>query len=328
MNLILTNKCNKGCPYCFAHEYRGEFLKEFDFDNLKELINNKINGQVKLLGGEPTQYSHFKELLEFLSEKRRNTTLISNFLFSEEIRNLILNNIQNTNMSYLANATDLDKLNRLDIWSKNYNEIYSYLYQFDKEENLSIGITLEKERTLEYYISYLINLKESILNIERLRISLNFPGEDSSKIPNLYIKDYESGRKIIGIIQWCINNNIEPSLDCIIFPCMFENKEEFKFMKRFLSKYKFKCMGAPSDVFENGIVSYCYPLKNHVKIDIKNYKNESMVYDSLKSQYTIINSLVDLPEECKECIFKENNICNGVPLCLRNLSDIDIPDFY
>lgn len=53
-----------------------------------------------------------------------------------------------------------------------------------------------------------------------------------------------------------------------------------------------------------------------------------MVYDSLRSQYQIVNSLVELPEECKKCAFKENEICRGIPLCLRNLSNVDIPDFY
>ena len=81
MNYIITNNCNKGCPYCFAHENRVNDPNSFmSLEQFEKLIN-KSKSQVKLLGGEPTQHPQFKELIQLLVDKKRPFTLISNFLF-------------------------------------------------------------------------------------------------------------------------------------------------------------------------------------------------------------------------------------------------------
>ena len=66
------------------------------------------------------------------------------------------------------------------MWSKNYNEIYSELYKKDMEEEISIGLTIYN-KDLDYYINYLNFLIKNTIAIERLRISLSFPGNKEDK---------------------------------------------------------------------------------------------------------------------------------------------------
>lgn len=37
---------------------------------------------------------------------------------------------------------------------------------------------------------------------------------------------------ILCIYEWCLEHHITPSPDCILFPCLFNNKEEYKFIKK------------------------------------------------------------------------------------------------
>jgi len=325
MNFIITTHCNKGCPYCFAHENRKHDPNSYmDIEKFKRLVKKSKGSRVKLLGGEPTEHPQFKEIVDFLILNKIPFTLISNFLFSEEILNIILNAISRVSVTFLVNATDLDVSDRMKKWSYNYNTIYKKLYKMNKEEAISIGFTLFK-KDLKYYLNYLDFVKENILNIERIRLSIAFPGNKEDKGNFFVINNKEIGNIFLGLIKKIINMGIRPSLDCILFPCMFNNKEEFKFVKRFLDKTKFKCgEGAPTDLFPDETISYCYPLKEAIKLDFNDYNNPKAVNENLLTKYKIIDSIVQKPKECLACNFFKQGMCAGPCLGFYDLSEISL----
>ena len=131
------------------------------------------------------------------------------------------------------------------------------------------------------------------------------------------------GKKIVSIVYKTINSFIKPSIDCIILPCMFENKEEIKLIKKFAEKVRFKCgNGAPTDIFSDNTVSYCYPLRETVKINTNKYNNLIESSEALISTYKIIDSLVEKPEECKQCSYFKSRECDGPCLGFYNIKNI------
>ena len=330
MNLILTKKCNKGCPYCFAHQSRVEDPNcEMNLNQVLAIIEKYKDSSIKLLGGEPTCHPQFMEIIDSILEKRKGITLISNFLFNDKIKNFIIKKIsQGANIHFLVNSTDLDVRDRIKIWSNNYRDIYNLLYSLDKVENISCGITIYEKNDVEYYIQYLDFLYENVPNIERLRISINFPGDEDKKDVYSIINNKTLGNIILCIFEWCVQHHITPSPDCILFPCLFNNKEEFKFIQRYSSKdLRFKCgyNGAPMDVFADGTVSYCYPLKNVIDLKMKEYNSVSEIQSALNVEYQISKSKICLPEECSNCEFKKCGMCEGPCLAFYHLKDLDIP---
>lgn len=332
MNLILTKKCNKGCPYCFAHQSRIEDpLCEMSLDQVTALIDTYNSKSIKLLGGEPTCHPQFKEIVEFLINRKKQFTLISNFLFSEDIRDFLLQKLtQGANIHFLVNSTDLDIQNRMTIWKNNYNCIYSLLYSYNKEEDISCGITLYEKNSAEYYEEYLDFLYENTSNIEILRVSLNFPGDENRKNANDVINNKQLGEKLLRVFNWCLTHHITPSPDCILFPCLFNNKEEFKFIKKYSNKdLRFKCgyTGAPADVFADGIVSYCYPLKGAIDLQLKDYESADEIQTAFLTEYQIAKSKVQLPKNCLTCDFLKSKICDGPCLAFYHLKDLDLPNW-
>jgi len=314
MNFAITLECNKGCPYCFARETRNhDPEREMTLGAFKQYLAKLAPGAyVKLLGGEPTIHPHFKDFVEEALAQNREIVIISNFLFNDDVLEFIKSKIPTGKLAFLVNSTDLNLDNRIERFSKNYNEIYKVSYQYDREEYISCGITFINEN-LERYMAYLDFLASHLIKIERLRFSLNFPGspEDKNKFFFLNNKDY--GNLFLGMTNKCVSMGITPSIDCIVFPCMFSNKEEMKYLRKFAQMVRTKCEGpdAPSDIFPDGTISFCYPLRERIKVDTTKHSTleEAMKESSLK--YAVMESTITPPEICQSCEFKRRGFCNG-----------------
>lgn len=323
MNFIITTDCNKGCPYCFAAQHRKEHQHQYmDLDLIKKFLDKTERKHIKLLGGEPTLHPQFQEILEELKKREKTVTLISNFLFNDDVKDVIIDYAHNVDMTFLINSTNLDQHDRIKQFSKNYNEIYRYLYKYDKEENLSCGYTLENDKDWQYYVQYTDFLSQHLLKIERLRLSLPFPGNRDEKNNFYFINNTDLGEKFLILVKKILNIGAIPSLDCIIFPCMFNNKEEFKYIKKFLGKTKFICESptGPADLFPNENLIYCYPLKDVIKINTKKYNTLEEAGDELGMRYALIEQQILPPPECTQCKFYKR-ICNGPCLGFYDLTE-------
>ena len=73
MNILLTNICNRSCPYCFA---KGKLISEkpllrsyIQLKDLKIIINflkKSKQNTAGILGGEPTLHPEFKKIITIL----------------------------------------------------------------------------------------------------------------------------------------------------------------------------------------------------------------------------------------------------------------------
>lgn len=327
MNYIITKKCNKGCPYCFAMNSRNDdptsFISVEEFKKLLDKDNDKGN-MIKLLGGEPTQHPYFRDIVNSLIEKGKGMSLISNFLFREEVLDIILDAMDRTKVSFLVNSTNLDEKNRIGLWSKNYTTVFNKLYSRNLEEVISAGITIEEEKGAAYYYEYLTWLLKSVPKIERLRVSINFPGQIEDKDPYRIINNKNLGEIFLTIIQFCLDNYILPSLDCVIYPCIFNNKEELKVAQKFMQKYETVCSGSPSDLFPDRTISHCYPLKESIKVNYDKYRTSEEAVGDLTTRYKVIEGMIPPPEECLKCLYFKMNACKGPSLCFYDLSNINV----
>lgn len=82
VNLHITERCNYGCRYCFAHFGRNKdlTLKEWQriIDNLSS--SEKVSG-INFAGGEPMLYKDFPALVEYAKRSGFKVSIISNGFF-------------------------------------------------------------------------------------------------------------------------------------------------------------------------------------------------------------------------------------------------------
>lgn len=323
MNFIITSNCNKGCSYCFAAGDRTHDIKsDMSIEQFNKFIDRThTSNKIKLLGGEPTQHKKIIEFLNILKERNRDVILITNLLFNDEILNFLLDYTKNNRINFLINSTDLDSKGRMKLFSKNYNALYNSAYEFDREEQMSCGITIDNNLSLEYYLNYLDYLRKNLSNIERLRVSISFPGSKEDKGPEKLINNKELGAKVLAVVYKAVSMGITPNIDCIVVPCLFNNKEEEKYIRKFSDNARYKCDGAPTDIFTDETASYCYPLRETVKVEIDKYKNLGQVSEALRIKYNILKANITLPEACKSCIHRELNRCEGPCLGFYDLDE-------
>jgi organic radical activating enzyme len=324
MNLIITTKCNKGCSFCFA---KNDDHQEMSLDTFRRILDKieetkKVEGveeiPVKLLGGEPTAHKNFVQFLEEIEKRNLQAVIVSNFLFREEIRYKIADFIAKVETYILVNASNLND-SIINKWADNYNTIYSYSRMMDIEERINCGYTFEESKNWEYYINYTDYLLKNIYKIENLRMSMQFPGFRDNKENFYFINNKELGKKFFMTARKAIDVGAGPLIDCIVYPCMFENWEEYKFVRKFCLNFNTKCPSPANDVFPDYKAIYCYPLKNNISINSKDL-TVIETEEALINKYGDLKSKINLPETCKTC--RHLNIdqsCNGPCLAFFDL---------
>jgi len=305
-NIILTKDCNKNCSYCFAQKGKDETMSLSMYSSILDKIDSK---HIQLLGGEPTLHPQFGEVLSLAFNKIESITLISNFLFSDEILTILVSFIKKNphKIVFLVNATDLDVGNRMNIFKKNYNKIYETLYLYDQEQKIVCGLTIDENKTHSYYLNYIDFLLENIV-IEKMRISLRFPGDDKNNF--YFINNTTLGDIIVFIVKKLMNENILTHLDCIHFKCMYSSKEEYKFLNKFLKDSKNSiCNLCPADFLPNGEVIHCYPCSD-MKINQSDFKTEGEIKNNLMNIYKTKEVITTPLKACLECKYFKKS-CNG-----------------
>ena len=114
MNVLLTNKCNRQCKYCFAEERvyyqsRGRgppksspsYISRENFGKVLNFARDSKQHRISLLGGEPSLHPEFDRILQRAWDEMFNLTVFTNGIWSEEAIAFVEK----------ANITDNRKLN-------------------------------------------------------------------------------------------------------------------------------------------------------------------------------------------------------------------------
>lgn len=283
-----------------------------DLEKVKHYIDLAIkeNNNFKLLGGEPTDYPYFKEVLEYIQENKvREFLLVTNLLFKEDIRNLLKEfTIKNRNViSFLLNSTDLEFSDRMKRFEENIDAISA------SKNNITLGITLDASKTVEYYKDYLKKYIYPLRNkvSSRFRLSIAFPGEGEDKDYHRVVNNKEYGNMFYEVYKDLNENGYNISVDCVTFPCMFTDQQR-DYIKRVSEKKDMRnlhiCKNPAIDVFADGSVSYCYPTKW-----IKEEMGQSVyeVNTKVDMQYYKFEKKAKKPKECLTCNFYLDKVCKG-----------------
>jgi len=95
MNILLTNRCNRRCSYCFAQERVSsdagslerpapEFIDIADFERALGFAKKGGQRSIGLLGGEPSLHPRFEELLELAWSHKLHTKVFTNGLWRQQ----------------------------------------------------------------------------------------------------------------------------------------------------------------------------------------------------------------------------------------------------
>ena len=319
VNIMLTYRCNRNCDYCFAKGQEKKFPEEMSMENFSKLLEwlKKINRGVlwvSLLGGEPTQHSRIKEILELLKEARNErifTRLFTNGIFSHTL----IKSLDETIVNYIVNYNPLDQ--------------YTPKEKKLLLQNLKILKRLNKKIALSYTINeknldYTFILKAAKAFNASIRFDFSHPSSDKSNIFFTIQKDKEIAPIVVKFIKEAVKQGIDLGMDCCVPLCIFK-KEDLKFIRAHVKHMIGVCgpaMDINPDLSMYNCLAYNLKIKNVLEFSSLKEIEEYFLKRTRKLRWEVPT----LPE-CRNCEYWLTKQCQGGCLGLKVMAQNGIKSF-
>jgi len=325
-NLLLTESCNRSCPYCFAKDYmqstENDFLSWDDLIYVVDFLEASGEKRISLLGGEPTIHPKFVDFVKYLNQRGSTTNVFTNGIVSnnhlEEFKTY-LSDIPKNKFYFTCNVNHPDICSEKELLqTSKFFEIFG--------ERISLSLNVYKpDFDWQYAIDYIekFNLKKHI----RLGITHPIPGE-----VNLSIKKTDMpamAKRIMFYIDKLDEKKISLGFDCGMPLCLFSDEDLGKLYKNAGHKLRFDC-GIPVDIGPQLDVWSCFPLSNFNKKSIYDFDSLQEIKDFYnKHNKKIREKGYGLFAECKTCHHFKTGICAGGCLAhiINNFSKEEMEEF-
>lgn len=307
-NVLLTEKCVRSCPYCFAKKH----MEESDntmmrWDNLIYVLDffhaNKQNS-ISYLGGEPTIHPDFINIIEYTLKRRFKVCVFTSGVIPKII---------------------VDKLYRTIEKNKDFESIH-FICNINKPKNTS-------EREWKLIEQFFIKFSNSIVqgfNIFEESFDLTFLFHNIAKYGlanhlriGLAHHIYNANNKCItpvkyefivtrlaSFLPYFNSNKVTLGLDCGFPLCVFPDEILGKFYK---AKASFQWNCSPViDIGPDLTIWPCFPLchlKEKSLLEFNNFNEINEYFIKLVGEKRKGNKGAFL--ECDICHYQENGLCSG-----------------
>ena len=310
-NILLTQRCVRKCPYCFADKHMAESSPDemMSWENLiylADLMMNSGEQHFPLLGGEPTLHPEFNGFVAYLLERGFNINVFTSGILKdstlEEAAGMFLN-VPKERLYFTMNINNPDQTKTPEA------EIES-ARRFMKIFGERIGPGFNIYRT-DYELDFLFQLINEFNLNRTIRIGLTHPivGQKNSFIG---IDDIDTIiERLFSYIPQFERYRIRPGLDCGFPMCKFTDDQLAWLYKFTGAHYRFGC-GPVVDIGPDMMVWPCFPLSSFRKRSIFEFNSIKEVVD----YYFDIHGKIKVESggiylECDNCMHREEGFCRG-----------------
>lgn len=312
-NVLLTNRCNRTCPYCFAKkEMADSSANRLSWENLIYIADFLLKSgekRIALLGGEPTTHPDFVDFVCYLYEREFEICVFSNGIMSDarlgEVKKY-LTEIPAERLSFVCN---LNNPNQTPAPFEETRKINNFLeimgpwvipgfniYRTDFELNFIFDMVLRygMKRTL------------------RLGMTHPLPNQE-----NGYIRPEDIGtisERLYSFKPLLDKLRIKPGLDCGFPICKF-NDDQLGWLFRLSGSAKFQC-GPAIDIAPDMSVYSCFPLSAFHRKSLFEFDNLQQIteyYACILGK--IREELPGIYDECDGCVHRDEGLCSGGGVC-------------
>ena len=318
MNLIITDRCNRACPYCFAQEKvrlsEGKvgmrFLSLPDLQYCLEFLKRSRRRDLKLLGGEPTMHPEFIQIVEQALSHRIKVLVFTNGLWSTEVADYVAQN-RNSSFTFLFNV------NELHLQSRWENERQAETLKLAGPRG-RIGFNLYRTDFDLRFVEGLIDRFDLTREV-RLGIAHPIAGHD-----NHYVADRDLpmvGERLLNQLDELQRKDILVSLDCGLPLCMFPEELLGKLVTCAKPGVYSQCHPI-IDVGPDLTAWPCFPLSNLLNVNLRDFPSDFELTEYYDRKLAGIRNIGSM-EKCLECRFRKRGQCCGgcIARTLRNWED-------
>jgi radical SAM protein with 4Fe4S-binding SPASM domain len=308
-NVLLTQRCVRSCPYCFAKKHMGSAIPDDiiaweDIVYIADLLIESGNRSISLLGGEPTLHPDFSEIVLYLNARGLHTHVFTSGIMSESTFATVkakLGKLPKTLLTWVCNVNDPSQSPQSEL-----RLVRRFLSDFSTQASLGFNI-YAPDFDLRFLIDYInaFGLERHI----RLGLAHPIPGE-----MNQYLRKEDLPRmaqKIMDVLPDMRRFKIEPGFDCGFPYCMFNDEQIGKLYAVMRERLRFSC-GPAIDISPDMSVWSCFPLSNVSKRSLYEFNSIHEVHEHYEDMGRRIRMEASgLFEECDTCPHREQGLCSG-----------------
>ncbi len=316
-NILLTQKCVRSCPYCFAKKHMADSPPEdvLSWENLiyiADLMEVSGDKGVSLLGGEPFLHPLAIDFTLYLLERNFHVNIFTSGIMSDKTfreAEKALSKIHPDRLSFVCNLnapgdTPPSELKR----TKRFLESFGHM--------TGLGFNIYKcDFDMEFLFKAIneFGLKRHI----RIGLAHPIPGEK-----NIHIKMDDMPKvaeRFISYAPLFERFRIDPGFDCGVPMCIFSDDQLGRLFKINKGNLKFGC-GPALDIGPDMTVWACFPMSRYQKKSIFDFNSTQDIfkfYQDLHGKARIEAGGVF--EKCDTCRYREDGVCAGGCLA-HNLS--------
>ena len=310
-NILLTQKCVRSCPYCFAKKQMGEgdsgdVLKWEDLVYLADMFLAGGRKEMRFLGGEPTLHPAFADFTAYSLVRGFSVMVFTSGIMSAKVTDDIRRVFKTVpqaakNVSFLCNLNDPE----LSPAAEN-RRVEEFLEEFGAWVQPGFNI-YRKDFSLDFLFGYInrYGLKRS------MRLGMTHPilRENNSYIA---IEDMPViADRLLRYLPLFERHDVVPSFDCGFPMCLFTDEQLGKLFKTSKGTMSFTC-SAPIDIGPDMSVWPCFPLsaaRRKSAYEFESYSQMREYYGGFLRE--IRQEAGGIYEKCDTCSWRKTELCAG-----------------
>jgi MoaA/NifB/PqqE/SkfB family radical SAM enzyme len=310
MNLIITDKCNRSCPYCFArrkiqsktdigNKSTGPIHISFkNFVKCLEFLERNSRGKLKILGGEPTLHPNFEEMISYTLDSGFSIIVFTNGLWPRSVQKFFEKTAKTEKVNFIFN------INEPEMQTARENSLQAESLRIAGNRGL-IGFNIYREEFSLQFIPELIN-KFSLKKDVRLGLASPVFGGNNSHVATSRLRWI--GKSLVIQLQELERQDVLGSFDCGIPLCMFEEED---IGRVFLSTSQWASLcGTGIDVGPDLSVRPCLPLNGLFNVNLFDFESEETL-DAYFSERLAPFRNFGCRDECITCKYLLRKQCCG-----------------
>ena len=307
-NILLTNRCVRSCPYCFAKQHL-ETAPPTDLltlENLVYITDFLIAGgesSVSLLGGEPLLHPQCMAIAKYLTLRGLNVTIFTSGITSPSNLESIkedLKYLSPRELNIVVNYNNPDNTAPAEI-----QRIDAFLEAC--APFCSLGINIYRQG---FSYDYVVEAKSRFNLQPSLRIGLAhpIPGTENNCLPPNKAIMRSMADDLVKAIPMLENAGMKISMDCGFPLCAFSDDALGVLYRHNPSGMRFKC-GSAIDISPEMLAWNCFPLENVHCVSLFEFNSFAELKEHFKDYSRSIRQNNGIFKECSDCSHKE--ICDG-----------------
>ena len=308
-NILLTEKCIRSCPYCFARKHMHDappedILKWEDLIYIVDFFQSSGDNNISLLGGEPFLHPEIVDYILYIIQRGMHVTVFTSGVVSDSILKDAIEKLGAVNPAQLAFVVNLNNPKESS-FSEN-SAVARFLTHFAQFITLSINVyklKFDYSYALQYINKY--GLQRHI----RLGLAHPIPGKKNMCIPPEKFRDMAD--ELMAYLPVFEAFDIHIGFDCGMPMCIFSDEEIGKLHKHMFGNVNFKC-GPAVDIGTDMSVWACFPLSGYKKVSLFEFQSaqELVAYfnDFHQSVRTEVGGVF---LKCDSCEWRQKQLCSG-----------------